>query len=409
MRSNRGTSRGLRLTTFPLVQQGGRYGPRHARHPASEATHGLFQAAVRYRPAPIGPTCFGPMVSKLSLVLRRDAGTYRSDNGQVFGLIRCPDLWADEAPVSNDAAAAYQRGFWIAPRCRLDTSATGCGGATSILSRMHGAAQAEVVLRGGQVFFRNCTRCGPSEALWCRKTPTTTSRPVYYARAGTEPLPGSSPPGPAYRLRHLQRRSRTAHLSADHRGSLITATLSADLYRRQPVLDAHGSRGVFAHHRRPLVERRAVRVGGAVGEASRQSPQILELSASPAVPQIGRVVLITNGLRLGRDPRSCAQGQLGLCRSAARQLHHGIASADPRCDLTEKSRCAARCCASSDIPTQMIFVAVRGVNDHRIGDTVPCSSGRPLPVAELSADGVPTSRRRSLRAQPRRSTRPSRA
>ena len=85
------------------------------------------------------------------------------------------------------------------------------------------------------------------------------------------------------------------------------------------------------------------------GEPS-SHPQILELIRIASRPQIGRVVLITNGLRLGRDPSfaRCAQGQQGLCRSAARRLFCGIASQLIRGrDLTEEKkpmRCA--CCAS---------------------------------------------------------------
>ena len=168
-----------------------------------------------------------------------------------------------------------------------------------------------------------CPTCGPSEAL-------VSEDAGYYVRAYAlrarrhraaevrRPRRARLPD----RLRHL-RRPRAAHLPADHRDHRPLQPRVPDLHRRQPVLAPHGARDLRAHRRHAGRQRRPVRVDRAVGRRADQPP------AAPRADrhrrsraEIGRVVMITNGLRLGRDRAFAealkAQGRLRRrCSSTA--------------------------------------------------------------------------------------------
>ncbi len=307
-----------------------------------------------------------------SCAARREARIVIRD-GQVFGLIRCPTCGPTERPVSNDAAA-YQRSFlerakvpaghvgdWLWKR----TTST-CPGCMALL-------EAEVVLRRGQVFFKkNCARCGPSEALVSEDAEYYVQA-YAYARAGTEPLQFSQP---------AQAGCPTdCGTCSDHEQHtclpIIEVTDHCNLECPICIVDnqysTHLDPAAFSRIIDDLIakEGQCESVALSGGEPS-SHPQILELIRIASRPQIGRVVLITNGLRLGRDP-SFARAlkdsgayvglQLDGFSAESHQLIRGR-------DLTEEKADALRVLRELAIPTQMIFVAVRGVNEHQIGDAV---------------------------------------
>ncbi len=101
-------------------------------------------------------------------------------------------------------------------------------------------------------------------------------------------------------------------------------------------------------------------------------PQILELLRRANRPEIGRVVLITNGIRLGRD-REFAQAVKDTGAYIGLQLdgfddevHRAIRGRD----LQAEKDAALAALRDLQLPTQLIFVATRGVNDHQIGQAV---------------------------------------
>src|SRR5207245_2292781 len=101
-------------------------------------------------------------------------------------------------------------------------------------------------------------------------------------------------------------------------------------------------------------------------------PDILELIRIASRPEVARVVLITNGLRLGRDREFAARLkesgayvalQLDGFSAETHELIRGR-------DLTKEKEAALAVLRELDIPTQIIFVATRGVNEHQIGRAV---------------------------------------
>jgi hypothetical protein len=89
-------------------------------------------------------------------------------------------------------------------------------------------------------------------------------------------------------------------------------------------------------------------------------------------PEIGRVLLLTNGLRIGRDRELALRiQQLGLYVGLQFDgLDTESQTAIRGRDLRDAKRDTLRVLAELAIPTQLIFVAVRGVNEHQIGSAV---------------------------------------
>jgi uncharacterized radical SAM superfamily Fe-S cluster-containing enzyme len=101
-------------------------------------------------------------------------------------------------------------------------------------------------------------------------------------------------------------------------------------------------------------------------------PQILELLKIANRPEIGRIVLITNGIRLGKD-RALAQALKDMGIYVGLQLdgftpevHEALRGKN----LVAEKNAALAMLKDLDIPTQLIFVATRGVNDHQIGQVI---------------------------------------
>src|SRR5439155_47510 len=101
-------------------------------------------------------------------------------------------------------------------------------------------------------------------------------------------------------------------------------------------------------------------------------PRILDLVDVATRDEIGRVVVITNGLRLGRD-REFAAALKARGAYVGLQLDGFTADTHEKIrgrDLCKEKEAALRVLEELDIPTQIIFVATRGVNEHQIGRAV---------------------------------------
>src|SRR5439155_22186802 len=101
-------------------------------------------------------------------------------------------------------------------------------------------------------------------------------------------------------------------------------------------------------------------------------PRILDLVDVATRDEIGRVVVITNGLRLGRD-REFAAALKARGAYVALQLDGFTADTHEKIrgrDLCAEKDAALRVLKELRIPTQLVFVATRGANEHQIGQAV---------------------------------------
>lgn len=293
--------------------------------------------------------------------------------GQAVALLRCSRCGPTEACIATDGAAyladflrrgqvpAGHQGDWLFKR----TTST-CPSCLALL-------EVDVVLREGRVYFRKqCDRCGPSEALVAEDAAYYVAA-YGFARAGTEPLHFSQP---------AQHGCPTdCGTCTDHEQHtclpIIEVTDHCNLECPVCIVDnqhsTHLDPDVFARMIDDLIRKEgqceSVALSG--GEPT-SHPRLLDLVRIASRPQIGRVVVITNGLRLGRD-RAFAQAlrdsgayvglQLDGLSARAHELLRGR-------DLTAEKADALRALRELRIPTQMIFVAGRGINEDQIGDAV---------------------------------------
>ncbi|MGE5184955.1 MAG: radical SAM protein [Acidobacteriota bacterium] len=308
------------------------------------------------------PVCAAPIEAR---VVIRD--------GKVVHLLRCPACGPQEREVSADADA-YVRSFLargvvpdglVGDHLFKHTTST-CPGCLALVS-------AQVVIRKGQVFFlKDCERCGPSEAM-VSEDASYYVKAYSFARAGTEPL--------IFRNTAEHGCPTDCGTCDDHEQHtclpIVEVTDHCNLECPICIVDNH-----YANHMEPATFAKIVD-GLVAAEGSCESlavsggeptshPQILELLAIANRPEIGRVVLITNGIRLGKD-RAFAQAIKDLGVYVGLQLDGFTPDVHTKLrgrDLVAEKNAALAALAELDIPTQLIFVATRGVNDHQIGQVV---------------------------------------
>lgn len=227
-----------------------------------------------------------------------------------------------------------------------------------------------MIIRDGNVFFsKRCPACGPSEAL-VSEDAGHYLRAYACARAGSLPL--------SFTTAAKHGCPTDCGLCEDHEQHtclpIVEVTDRCDL--QCPICIA-GNRGTgpmtreqFARIVDTLVAREghcdSVALSG--GEPATH-PEILELLDIATRDEIGRVVLITNGIRLGRDRDFAAvikaKGvyvslQLDGFRPATHIALRGR-------DLSAEKTAALAVLKELEIPTQLIFVGARGVNEDEIG------------------------------------------
>jgi 7,8-dihydro-6-hydroxymethylpterin dimethyltransferase len=294
-------------------------------------------------------------------------------DGQVVHLKHCAACGPSEATVSDDGAA-YVQAF-----LRRGQVPDGGGGdhvfkhTTSTCPHCLSLLDATVILRGGKVYFKkDCARCGPSEALVSENADYYVGA-YAFARAGTEPL--------VFRSEVKHGCPTDCGTCGDHEQHtclpIIEVTDFCNLECPICIVDnkysSHMAVEDFARIIEVLVESEgqceSVAISG--GEPT-SHPRILELIAAATRPDIARVVIITNGLRIARDrkfaeavKRSGAYVGLQL-DGFSPHAHEAIRGRD----LCEEKAAALAALKELDIPTQLIFVATRGANEHEIGRAV---------------------------------------
>ncbi len=308
------------------------------------------------------PACAVPIEARV--VLR---------DGKVVHLLHCTACGPQEREVSTDAEA-YVRSFLargvvpdglVGDHLFKHTTST-CPGCLALVT-------AQVVIRKGRVYFlKDCTRCGPSEAL-VSEDANYYVKAYAFARAGTEPL----------KFRNTVEHGCPTDCGTcdDHEQHtclpIVEVTDHCNLECPICIVDNH-----YSNHMSPatfskivdgLIEAEGTCESIALsGGEPTTHPQILELLAIANRPEIGRIVLITNGIRLGKD-RAFAQALKDMGIYVGLQLDGFTADVHIKIrgrDLVAEKNAALKILAELDIPTQLIFVATKGVNDHQIGQVV---------------------------------------
>jgi 7,8-dihydro-6-hydroxymethylpterin dimethyltransferase len=294
-------------------------------------------------------------------------------DGTVVHLLHCIKCGPQEKQV-GDNADAYVRAF-------LDRGVVPDGlvgdhlfkHTTSTCPQCLALVPAEVVIRKDRVYFlKDCTRCGPSEAL-VSEDASYYVKAYSFARAGTEPLKfrgtveHGCPTDCGTCDDHEQHTCLPIVEVTDHCNLECPICIVDNKYAN------HMDLATFGKIIDGLVEAEGSCESLALsGGEPTSHPQILELLKLASRPEIGRIVLITNGIRLGKD-RAFAKALKDLGVYVGLQLDGFTADVHVKLrgkDLVAEKNAALAMLKDLDIPTQLIFVATRGVNDHQIGQVI---------------------------------------
>jgi uncharacterized radical SAM superfamily Fe-S cluster-containing enzyme len=294
-------------------------------------------------------------------------------DGAVVRLIHCRQCGASEQPVASDAnayVAAFVARGQVPPDQQGDhflkqTTST-CPTCLKLLT-------AQVVIRDGKVFFvKDCEKCGPSEALVSEDAKYYVDA-YSYARAGTEPLVFATP---------VEQGCPTdCGTCNDHEQHTCLPIIEITDYCNLecPVCIVnnqnanHISNDAFGKIIATLVKNEGQLESVALsGGEPTSHPRLLELIRIATREEIGRIVVITNGLRLGKDRAFAEQLKqagvyIGLQFDGfTADTHEKIRGRD----LCSEKAAALKMIKELELPTQIIFVAARGINEHQIGQVV---------------------------------------
>ena len=294
-------------------------------------------------------------------------------DGAVVRLMHCNQCGPSEQDVAPDAAA------YVAAFVARGNAATGQSGdhylkqTTSTCPGCLKLLTAQVIIRDDKVYFsKDCPQCGPSEALVSEDAKYYVDA-YSYARAGTEPLVFATP---------VEQGCPTdCGTCGDHEQHTCLPIIEITDYCNLecPVCIVnnqnanHITNEAFTKIINTLVknEGQLESVAFSGGEPT-SHPRLLELIDIATREEIGRIVIITNGLRLGKD-RAFAQ------KLKEKGVYIGLQFDGFTADTHEKIRgrdlCSEKAAALKmikelDLPTQIIFVAARGINEHQIGQVV---------------------------------------
>jgi uncharacterized radical SAM superfamily Fe-S cluster-containing enzyme len=308
-------------------------------------------------------------------------------DGQVVHLLHCTSCGPQERELGIDSKSYLQA---FLERGKVPDGLVGdhlFKTTTSTCPQCLALVEAQVVIRtvkgsGGpestgaderRVFFlKDCARCGPSEALVSEDAGYYV-KAYAFAREGTEPL---------------KFRSEVEHgcptdcgTCGDHEQHtclpIVEVTDHCNLECPICIVDnqysTHMDTATFSKIIDGLIEAEGTCESIAIsGGEPTSHPQILELVKIASRPEIGRVVVITNGIRLGKD-RAFATKLKELGAYIGLQLDGFSAEVHTKIrgrDLTDEKAAALAAIRELDLPTQMIFVATKGINDHQIGQAV---------------------------------------
>lgn len=234
---------------------------------------------------------------------------------------------------------------------------------------------ADVVIRDGKVFFvKECRQCGTHSQALVSEDSEYYVNAYTYARAGTEPFvfPQKAEHGCPTDCGtcddHEQHTCLPIIEITDHCNLECPVCIVNNQYANHLSPEQFSAMVDTLVRNEGFVE--SIALSG--GEPT-SHPQLLELLDIADRPEVGRVVLITNGLRLGRS-REFAQEiakrkkvYIGLQFDGFTAEEHELVRGRDLCVDKERALAMLR---EFKIPTQLIFVAVRGVNEHHIGRMV---------------------------------------
>ncbi len=294
-------------------------------------------------------------------------------DGAVVNLLRCSNCGPQEVHVHRDARAYVQE---LMARGEVPEGHTGdwpFKRTTSTCPECLALLDAEVVIRDGKVFFKkHCQTCGPSEAL-VSEDARYYVRAYSFARAGTEPLEyfqeakHGCPTDCGSCNEHEQHTCLPIIEVTDHCNLECPICIVDNQYSTH--IQPEGFARIIDNLVRKEGQCESVALSG--GEPT-SHPQLLELVKIATRPEIGRVVIITNGLRLGKD-RELARALKDMGAYVGLQLDGFSAETHMKLrgkDLTSEKEAALTMLRELRIPTQLIFVATRGVNEDQIGRAV---------------------------------------
>ncbi|HTM18942.1 MAG TPA: radical SAM protein [Kofleriaceae bacterium] len=293
----------------------------------------------------------------------------------VVSLIFCPKCGQGEREVAADARA------WVDAFIARGLDAAGARDGrdrpfkrtTSTCPACLQLVDAAVVINDGKVYFdKHCGEHGRSRAL-VSEDAAYYVRAYGFARAGTEPLVFAHPVEHGCPTDcgtcddHEQHTCLPIVEVTDHCNLECPICIVNNQYSHHLSVEEFGRICDVLVRNEGQCE--SVALSG--GEPT-SHPHILDLIRVATRPEIGRVVIITNGLRIARD-RDFARAIKDSGAYVALQLdgfddevHRRIRGKDLQADKDA----ALAALEELDIPTQLIFVATRGVNDHQIGRAV---------------------------------------
>jgi len=294
-------------------------------------------------------------------------------DNDVMRLYLCPSCGQTEEQIGDDPQA-YVRAFVgrsLVPEghtgdWKIKQTKSTCPSCLDLLV-------VDVVINEGQVFFdKDCPKCGPSRALVSENAEYYVNA-YTYARAGTEPHSFANEAQAGCPVDCGSCTDHEQHTCLP----IVEVTDYCNLECPVCIVDnqysTHLDPETFSEMIDTLIKAEgqceSVAISG--GEPT-SHPNLLELVKVASRPEIGRVVIITNGIRLGRD-RAFAQAIKDSGAYIALQLDGLTTSANVAIrgrDLVAEKQAALATLKALDIPTQLIFVAVQGVNDHEIGDVI---------------------------------------
>ncbi len=292
-------------------------------------------------------------------------------DGQVFNLAFCPDCGQTEKQLSDNADS------WVVEFVKRGTPEDGerrvfktttstCPGCMKLLL-------VDVVIRNNQVYFeKTCPACGPSTALVSEDAEYYV-KAYTYARAGTEPFKFPKP---------VEEGCPTdCGTCGDHEQHtclpIVEITDYCNLECPICIVNNTHANHMTTDQFQKIVDQLVAQEGfcesiGLCGGEPTSHPEFFKLVEIATRPEVGRVVVITNGIRLGRDDEFADELKrrgvyIALQYDGFTPEVHTIVRGR---DLMKEKAAAIEAINKHKLPTQLIFVAVKGINDHQIGQAV---------------------------------------
>ncbi|MEZ4361558.1 MAG: radical SAM protein [Kofleriaceae bacterium] len=292
---------------------------------------------------------------------------------KIYTLVFCPDCGQTEHFTAPDAARYLDELVARGTPAPGSTAPLIWKTTTSVCPTCLALTRAEVMIEGGRVYFRKrCATCGPSKAL-------VSEDASYYVRAYTYARSGTEPHQFAHKVEHgCPTDCGTCNDHEQHTClPIVEVTDHCNLECPVCIVDNKYSTHMSVEAFRRIVDRLIAAEGecesiAISGGEPTSHPELLALVDAANRPEVGRIIVITNGLRLGRD-RELAAGLKARGAYVALQLDGFDAETHQLVrgkDLTKEKTAALAMLKEFQIPTQIIFVACKGVNDHQIGRVV---------------------------------------